>query len=335
MRPYYHEYAPMLQATGGVAGFHANFSTDDFFADATADLPALRAYLQGLIDQAAMQGRQPVLKFCRSLGRVSWMRHNFPQAIHIVLLRNPATQFDSGRRHYARHANAYFLAMPWVILARNRDCPQVADILRLFGVRLPDLSPVASQDDILRASLQWVAATGPEQWYLVFLAFWLLCVLRLPDCIDPVLDADRLFLLPRYRVQVRARLVAATGLPVTFGDDLRPPSLPDGIGAPPDAVWRAHQVAAMLMAARYGADWAHAPICEAIAAMLAHADLVATPEATDDAKAPTTPAAYIHRLHARATAREADLGAIQTTHAWRAITSAEWVVRCLRELAAS
>jgi hypothetical protein len=95
-RPYYHEYAPLLRnGTPGVDGFRRAFGAANFFADAAAELPELRAYIAMLLAHAAKQGRQPVLKFCRSIGRVAWMQRNFPGAVHVVVLRNPATQFGS------------------------------------------------------------------------------------------------------------------------------------------------------------------------------------------------------------------------------------------------
>jgi len=333
--PYYHEYAALLRPAGGVGGFHPSFSTEDFFADAEQDQPALRAYLQGLIDQAVARGRQPVMKFCRSLGRVAWMRRNFPLAVHVVLLRNPATQFESARRYLARRANAYFLAMPCAILLRHRALPQVADVLGLLGARLPALPSAASQDDVLRASVAWIEAVEPEQRYRMFLAFWLLCVLRLPDCIHGLLDGDQLVLLPRYRARAGADLVAATGLPVTVGDTRPALTLPDRIGVAAADAWRGHQVAAMLMAARHGADWGGTPIGAAVAAMLAHADLVVSPDAAAVPTETLTPLAYLQRLQVRADAVRAELTAMQTAHAWGAITSDQWVADCLDALANS
>lgn len=323
--PYYHEYAPLLRATGGVEGFHANFATEDFFADAAATLPALRAYLTRLVDHASSRGRYPVLKFCRSIGRVAWMCQVFSHAAHVVVLRNPAAQFESARRYLARQNNPYFLVMPLAILLRNQGSDRVADAMRLFDVRLPALPADTSWDDTLRACLTWIEGVPVEQWYRGFMAFWLLGVAGLPDTVDTIIDTDLLTLAPRYRATVRSTLVALTGLSVGFDDATQAMHLCDGIGVPTDAAWHCHQIAAMLLAARHGAAWPTTPIGGPIAGLLAHADLVATPDGYGGGEQDVDPIAYLRRLRARAEAAGGALDAICASHPWRSITPRRWV----------
>jgi hypothetical protein len=330
--PYYHEYGPLLRATGGVEGFNASFVTEDFFADPDAKSPALHAYLTRLLDHATARGRQPVLKFCRSLGRVGWMRQVFPHAVHVAMLRNPASQFASAQHYLAHEDTPYFLVVPLAVLLRNRGNDRVADALRIFDVRPPSLPVDATWDDTLQACATWIGRTPVEQWYRGFMAFWLLCVTSLPDSLDRCIDSDLLTLDPGYRTTVRSDLVALTGLPIAFDDPMKTMHLHNGIGVAPEVAWHCHQIAAMLLAARYGANWAATPNGAPIAAMLAHADLVATPDAESATGQNVDRRAYLQRLWGRALAANDRLTAVQAAHAWRPITSRQWAQTHLAEL---
>ncbi|TGS69684.1 hypothetical protein, partial [Mesorhizobium sp. M8A.F.Ca.ET.181.01.1.1] len=90
--PYFDEYKAFLrEGTRGVSGYRRTFSTDRFSEQPDAEFPALQSYLRSLCEHSAQQGRVPVLKFCRSSGRVQWLRHAFADAMHVGVLRNPAS----------------------------------------------------------------------------------------------------------------------------------------------------------------------------------------------------------------------------------------------------
>ncbi len=240
------------------------------------------------------------MKFCRSLGRVGWMRRVLPRAVRVVTLRNPASQFASARRHFARENNPHFLVMPLAVLLRNRGDNRIADALRIFDVRLPSLPVGATSDDTLQACVAWVDETPVEQWYRGLMAFWLLGVTSLPDTIDRFIDSALLTLAPAYRAAVQSDLVALTGLPIVFDAAMNTVRLQNSIGVSPDVAWHCHQTAAMLLAARYGADWATTRNGAPIAAMLAHADLVATPDPEGAAEHDIDRGTYLQLLLGRA-----------------------------------
>ncbi|MEF8766148.1 hypothetical protein, partial [Stenotrophomonas sp. A3_2] len=81
--PYFQEYAPLLARRAGATGFQPRFSYHDHFLLPRAPDGALSAWLHGLVEEAHCADALPVLKFCRSLGRVGWMRRRFPRALHI------------------------------------------------------------------------------------------------------------------------------------------------------------------------------------------------------------------------------------------------------------
>jgi hypothetical protein len=279
-----------------------------------------------LFAHAEGRGRQPVLKFCRSIGRVGWMRRHFPEAVHLVMLRNPALQFESARQLLLQHGNPYFLVMPFVVLARNRDHLPVAAVLRLFDVDLPPVTAALTTDDSLRVCAAWAKTATIARWYRAFMAFWVLGVLGLPDDVDRCIDASLLTLVPRYRARARADLVRLTGLPVRF--DAPPPRLRvcSGIGVPVEDVWQCHQMAAALLAERLGADWARTATGRMVAGILAHADLLAVSDDESEARE-VDPVSYLTSLRVRAMRVSGRLEA-----ASRPVMPLQWVNDRLAEL---
>ncbi|WDL95239.1 hypothetical protein [Alicyclobacillus sp. ALC3] len=107
--PYFLEYEALLNGDGkGIHGFREEFSFQNYYV-VNEDLPHQREYLENLLRLARTRGTTPVLGFVRSLGRLEWMRRNFPDAYHIVLVRNPAQQWYSGYSIYKETKNVYFM----------------------------------------------------------------------------------------------------------------------------------------------------------------------------------------------------------------------------------
>jgi hypothetical protein len=324
-RPYYHEYAPLLRnGMPGVDGFPHAFTTANFFADVAADLPELRAYIAMLLDHAAKQGRQPVLKFCRSIGRVAWMQRNFPGAVHVVVLRNPATQFGSAYWQYIHNANPYFLAMPMLMLARNRDDARVAEALEILRASLPLVPAEADGKAALAACYDHLRQTLPEDWYRCFLALWTLAAHSIPESIDCVIDTDLLALSTSYRAASQRDLAALTGVPFELGEDDAPS---DGavrasavLGAPRAAVWQCHQAATVLLSVQGGPDWVDTDLGARIGAMLAQANLIAMDGAAVLRARTFERIANRHDLLARAERAERALDAVHASYFWRITT---------------
>ncbi|HWA79915.1 MAG TPA: hypothetical protein VG848_06350 [Acetobacteraceae bacterium] len=256
-RPYFDEFAPFLHdARPGVRGYSAVFATDGFFAGPNAKLPALEAYLRRLIEAAHERGEQPVLKFCRSLGRASWMAETFPDSVHIAVVRNPVSQFISAKHQFAAHENPYFLLMPLRVLARNADQDVVAAALHHFAVPLPD---AAADEDQARAKavlLAHLRRTGAEEWYRGFLAFWLLCMLGIPETIDAVIDADLLSVSAVYQTECAADLAVLSGIAVDLATAGRPlccsARVADRLGFDRADLWRYHALAATFLETKGG-----------------------------------------------------------------------------------
>jgi hypothetical protein len=213
--PYFTEYRPFIQDNlHGVVGYRKSFSTDRFGPVPDAGFPALQAYLKNLCDQTKNQGKTPVFKLCRSLGRLTWLKSAFPEVVHAVVLRNPASQFASGWLLHQQWSNPFFVAAPFRVLGLNQAEPIVKQVIEVCGVRLPP-TPVTAIDEYAAACEQYVRTVEGDNAYRAFLALWILCALRSADDADLLVDLDRLGQSPEYgtalRAQVRAQVDITPG----------------------------------------------------------------------------------------------------------------------------
>ncbi|HVE11011.1 MAG TPA: hypothetical protein VNE00_27410 [Paraburkholderia sp.] len=231
--PYYDEYQPfMREGARGVPGYRKRFSTDRFGVAPDDEFPALHAYLRDLTERTLDAKHMPVFKFCRSSGRLPWLKQAFPAALHVAVVRNPASQFASGWLLHQEWRNAFFVAAPFRVLGLNRHEPLVSAALQAFDVRLPPDAPT-SDDAYAAVCEQYARSVAGENAYRAFLALWVLCAARMPNAADMVLDIDRLGHERAYAARAAAEFHARTGLAPRF-DDAR--DLVDELKRTPDRV---------------------------------------------------------------------------------------------------
>jgi hypothetical protein len=215
--PYFVEYAPLLEQPLGVHGFQSRFSYEDYYALDPDLVAAQSAYLQGLLDLAASQGKRAVLGFCRSLGRMPWLVKAFPDALHVRLERDPVSQWMSGFRQFTGGDNAYFLAGYVVTAATAYGQPYLQAVCRDLGIpEPPSTDPFAAYGFYLG----WVREQTPV---LLFRAFWhvhQLNLRRAGELAHLVIEVDRLG-TPGYRDEVTTSL-AAYGIETSFDDASTP-----------------------------------------------------------------------------------------------------------------
>ncbi|MFM0717008.1 hypothetical protein PQQ73_11780 [Paraburkholderia strydomiana] len=215
--PYFDEYRPFLQDSArGVAGYRKRFSIDRFASVPDAEFPALQAYLRNLCERTVEQNSVPVFKFCRSSGRLPWLKQAFPQAMHVGVLRNPASQFASGWLLSQQWSNPFFVAAPFRVLGLNQSDPLVRQAIDVCGASLP---PVGSMpDDAYAAACEQYARTAEgNNAYRAFVALWILCALRMAEGVDLLVDIDRLGQSRDYATGLRAAFEAQSGLSPDFG----------------------------------------------------------------------------------------------------------------------
>jgi len=191
--PYFEEFRDLIPPGGrGVALYQRRFAFDDFFRapDGPVDIE-LEAYLASLLAGPCAAAKLPVLKFCRSLGRVGWLEQMFPRALHAVVLRDPVAQFMSGQRLLREKRNRYFALAPVLVLARNAHHPAVRQAASTLGVRLP---PLFSDDLDYAVETCWrhLRRQDTDEQYRGFLAFWTLCAIFALDSNALVIDLDAL-----------------------------------------------------------------------------------------------------------------------------------------------
>jgi hypothetical protein len=224
--PYFEEYTDLIPPRGrGVLLYQSRFAFDDFFRapDDPGDA-ALEAYLGSLLSPPIAEGRLPVLKFCRSMGRVGWFERLFPQALHAVVLREPSAQFRSGQRLLIEQRNRYFALGPMLVLARNAQHPDVRAAAHALGVNLPTLYS-DDMDYAIEACWAHVRHASPAERYRGFLAFWTLCAISALDSEALVIDVDAIGEDLAHRGDIEGALQARIGEPIQLVPRASPPSV--------------------------------------------------------------------------------------------------------------
>ncbi|SIT48545.1 conserved hypothetical protein [Paraburkholderia ribeironis] len=214
--PYFDEYRPFLQqGARGVAGYSKRFSIDRFASMPDAEFPALQAYLRNLCERTVERGSVPVFKFCRSSGRLPWLKRAFGQAMHVGVLRNPASQFASGWLLSQQWSNPFFVAAPFRVLGLNQSDPLVRQALDACGVSLPPAASM-SDDAYALACEQYARTAEGNNAYRAFVALWILSALRVAQGVDLLVDIDRLGQSRDYAADLRAGFEAQSGLSPDF-----------------------------------------------------------------------------------------------------------------------
>lgn len=214
--PYFAEYAPQLSpGHAGVERYERRFALQNYFGGTETEDPALYAYLRSLLDAAGRAQRIPVLKFSRSLGRMAWLTAHFPQAEHVLVLRDPQAQFRSITTLEEAGHDPYFLANILMILARGAAIPLVGAALALFQLPLPALphgsDPVARQ--LCRRFLGYVSLHDQQRY---FMAFWCVTALMAARHASLVIDIDRLVDDAAYRAGTTAHFHDTLGIAPCF-----------------------------------------------------------------------------------------------------------------------
>jgi hypothetical protein len=334
-RPYFDEYRPLLKRNGsGVQGYYTRFAVDDFFAAPDTALPELDHYLRRMIRTAEERGEQPVLKFCRSVGRIGWMQRHFPEAVHIAVLRNPYAQFASELRQFVLHGNGYFIAMPLLLLAMHRDLPMVNACIRHLGTELPSPPECHSLGGRLAGYEASMRSGSPAAWYRGFLAFWALAAAAMPDTMDLIINGDLLEHSSRYRRQCEFELAMLTGQMVDFGEAGCSDSIKktDATCLRRSEFLDAHRGADRFLAEQVGVDWANKPNLGGVAMLLT--ETVRQASCLEGPVLPKMERDFEVMLSAmgRAAWAERELAAVHASRSWRITAPLRWLRSQLRQV---
>ncbi|MDE1179041.1 hypothetical protein [Paraburkholderia sp.] len=219
--PYFAEFAHLLRDDApGIDGFDERFSIDSLNGKTPESADRLAAYVNHLTRTANEAGRVPVFKFCRSLGRLHWFHSTFPDAVHIVVMKNPISQWQSCWELLAKHDNAHFVAIPFAVLDMNRNAPMVKRVLEALHVELPDASRTfkdTTLDQCVDFYKQHVKTIAPETAYRAFLAHWLLTLQHATAHSDAIFDCDLAARSSAYAEAAEHWIAKMSGLEPSFG----------------------------------------------------------------------------------------------------------------------
>lgn len=192
----------------GVVGHRPDFAFQRFALGADDEAPELRAYLDGLVNHAAAQGRRPLFKFCRGFLRQGWIARAL-DPVTIYLTRSPAGMAHS---HARNRGGKYFYSGYLRILSSNRGERRLAHLFERVASAHPDYA--AASPSLLAG--EDLALTVPHETRLdLFLYFWALALAANVGLNVLTLDAAALGADPSASAEALRR---HTGLAVDLAD---------------------------------------------------------------------------------------------------------------------
>lgn len=190
---YLHEYEKLLEhGVKGVPFFKKSFSFDDFFN--TSENPDQKKYIDFLLENAG--DKTPVLQFNRSALRISWFKRNYPDALHLYLVRGPGHQFHSYIDMYERNKLDSFLTMDLIVSGVNRRI----EPFNLLASRIPIFeyhSDLFLDEKFIYSRL--LPVYGTDEKYYIFYFIWFLSLIENALNADFLLNIDLLSTDASYR----------------------------------------------------------------------------------------------------------------------------------------
>lgn len=211
--PYFTEFAPLIN-NQGVAGYFEEFAYKNFFANELRSSKQ-KVYVESLLGEGNTQGRRPVLGFCRSTGRMSWMVREFQKSIHILILRHPLQQWMSMYFQNVNNGNDYFLIMPIIILRLSEGDSFAHLVRQTYGI---NLNLNETFEETRQYSREWLLSAGIEKQFELFLFLFVLTYIESRFKVDMSLDVDKLSSSAHYRRVIARRLSKICGEKIDFAD---------------------------------------------------------------------------------------------------------------------
>ena len=197
---YLAEYEPLLSPEqAGVPFFKKSFSFDDFCNNGPN--PEQKQYIDFLIAQTG--SRRPVFKFTRSSLRIRWFAENYPEALHIYLVRNPRDQFQSYVMMDEENKEQIFLVMDLIAASINKQQP----LFCCLAAHLPLLEYHADSFDteleVYRRLLNYYSL---EQRFFIFSVIWFQALVENALHAGLIININLLQESPAYRDAISRRL---------------------------------------------------------------------------------------------------------------------------------
>ena len=209
---YLREYEKVLEpGVKGVPFFKKSFSFDNFFNN--AENPDQKKYIDFLLESAG--DRTPVLQFNRSSLRISWFKRNYPDALHLYLMRGPRDQFHSYIDMYEKNKLDSFLTMDLIVTGVNRHI----EPFNLLSTRIPLFeyhSGLFLDEKFIYSRL--LPVYSADEKYYIFYFIWFLALIENVHNADFILNIDLLSRDTSYRDEI-SRLFEKAGFnDIDFSD---------------------------------------------------------------------------------------------------------------------
>ena len=200
----------LLPGRRGVPLFRKPFSFDDYCRDAAN--PELRQYVDSLLEHAG--GRVPVLQFNRTALRIAWFKREYPDVLHLYLVRNARDQFQSYQDLFDRGVVS-FLATDLLIAGINRDDPWFRPLAKIVPIYRYHADTVAEELKVYGSLVRLYSA---EERYLIFSYLWHAALASGLLSADRVVSIDLLSSDIAFRTRLSGLIEARTGLAIDFSD---------------------------------------------------------------------------------------------------------------------
>lgn len=199
---YLNEYTKSLRPdTKGVPFFKKSFSFDDFCVTDKEKNPDQKEYIDFLIRQAGE--KTPVLQFNRSSLRISWFKANYPEGLHIYLVRSPRDQFHSYMDMFNQVGLDSFLTMDLIVTGVNQN----HDFFKPLSAQMPLFefhSDLFEHERFIYSRLLPVYSSAEK--YYIFYFTWFLALMENGLNADFLLNIDLLSHSTLYRDAFHRRL---------------------------------------------------------------------------------------------------------------------------------
>jgi glycosyltransferase involved in cell wall biosynthesis len=213
MAPYWREYLPLIQKSGGIRLFDRLIPFTWFIPEGGLRgrlRDREKRYLALLLRQAERVGKTAVLGLNLSLGRIWPMKDTFG-GIHIFQYRDLTAQWLS-YLSFRANDDPYFFETTAYIINRDDD-PYFVYLKNFFLDRARNKGETTET-----APIKLLLALPVADMFSMFMAAHIYLYLHAMLTADMTVDVTRMARDPGYRISVEAELTAHTGLAVSFAD---------------------------------------------------------------------------------------------------------------------
>jgi hypothetical protein len=207
-----HEYHPLLQPDKKrLPLFRKSFSFDEFCR--ISGNRNLKIYIDSLLENAG--SRIPVFQFNRTALRIRWFKQNYPDAVHLYLVRHPHDQFQSYISMMQEHNLDIFFVMDSLIAGKSQEF----GMFKRLGARIP---LVRYRDRFFANEylIYRIISRCYSYWerYFIFYFLWFYALYENVSQADLVINMDLLSQDQDYRRKVSRYLRRKGGHEIDFKD---------------------------------------------------------------------------------------------------------------------